>query len=95
MWTSFIRDDLHEIKRRLELSTIQMYFSTVHVYVRRPAVCYVLCTDLSLLGDEDHPQYVEPPVIPGHEFFGEVVKLGKGLLQCLLFVVAEASYQNA
>ena len=30
-------------------------------------------------GDKDHPQYVEPPVIPGHEFFGEVVKLGKGM----------------
>jgi len=43
--------------------------------------CYVQNTFLLLLGDEDHPQYVEPPVIPGHEFFGEVVKLGKGLLQ--------------
>ena len=31
-------------------------------------------------GDKEkgHPQYVEPPVIPGHEFVGEVVKLGPG-----------------
>ncbi|XP_064394704.1 erythritol/L-threitol dehydrogenase-like [Halichondria panicea] len=29
-------------------------------------------------GDEVHPRYVEPPVIPGHEFIGEVVKLGPG-----------------
>lgn len=26
-------------------------------------------------------RYVQPPVIPGHEFIGEVVKLGKG--QCV------------
>ena len=34
-----------------------------------------------LSGDEDrgHPRYVEPPVIPGHEFVGEVVELGKGV----------------
>ena len=29
-------------------------------------------------GDEENAKYVEPPVIPGHEFIGEVVKLGKG-----------------
>lgn len=29
-------------------------------------------------GSETHPQYVQPPVIPGHEFIGEVVKLGPG-----------------
>ena len=36
---------------------------------------------LSILGDFDrgHPQYVEPPVIPGHEFVGEIVKLGPGI----------------
>lgn len=30
-------------------------------------------------GSETHPQYVEPPVIPGHEFIGEVVKMGPGM----------------
>lgn len=31
-----------------------------------------------IVGSETHPQYVQPPVIPGHEFIGEVVKLGPG-----------------
>lgn len=35
-------------------------------------------------GSPDHPRYVQPPVIPGHEFIGEVVKIGK---------VAERKYQ--
>ena len=37
----------------------------------------VLCI---FAGDKEkgHPQYVEPPVIPGHEFVGEVVRLGPG-----------------
>ena len=41
---------------------------------------YNLVTSQSLLttGEKGHAQYVDPPVIPGHEFFGEVVKLGKG-----------------
>ncbi len=30
-------------------------------------------------GDKDTPRYVEPPMIQGHEFIGEVVKLGKGM----------------
>ena len=30
------------------------------------------------VGSETQPQYVQPPVIPGHEFIGEVVKLGAG-----------------
>ena len=29
-------------------------------------------------GDQHRPPYVEPPVIPGHEFTGEVVALGEG-----------------
>lgn len=29
-------------------------------------------------GSKTWPQYVQPPVIPGHEFVGEVVKLGEG-----------------
>ena len=29
-------------------------------------------------GDEIQPPYVKPPVVPGHEFFGTVVALGKG-----------------
>ncbi|MBS4208117.1 alcohol dehydrogenase catalytic domain-containing protein [Bacillus sp. FJAT-50079] len=29
-------------------------------------------------GDEFNPQWVKAPVIPGHEFFGEVVELGEG-----------------
>ena len=29
-------------------------------------------------GSEVWSRYVQPPVIPGHEFVGEVVKLGKG-----------------
>ena len=33
-----------------------------------------------ILGDKErgHPRYVEAPIIPGHEFVGEVVKLGPG-----------------
>ena len=33
-----------------------------------------------IAGDKEkgHPQYVDPPVIPGHEFIGEVLKLGPG-----------------
>ena len=31
-------------------------------------------------GDESSPCYVEPPMIQGHEFVGEVVKLGPGML---------------
>lgn len=29
-------------------------------------------------GDEYNPQWIQAPVIPGHEFFGEVVELGDG-----------------
>ena len=32
----------------------------------------------SLWGDAQQPQYVKPPVIPGHEFVGRVVALGAG-----------------
>ncbi len=32
----------------------------------------------SLWGDAEQPQYVKPPVIPGHEFVGKVVALGPG-----------------
>ena len=49
----------------------------------------MLYTGLSLVGDEDHPQYVQPPVIPGHEFFGEVIKLGKGLCYVLYILTIE------
>lgn len=31
-----------------------------------------------LWGDETHARYVQPPVVPGHEFIGEVVALGAG-----------------
>ena len=27
-------------------------------------------------GDEKQPRFVKPPVIPGHEFIGEVVEIG-------------------
>lgn len=39
---------------------------------------YSSAIHLSPAGSETHPQYVQPPVIPGHEFIGEVVKLGPG-----------------
>lgn len=42
------------------------------------SACNITC--LFLQGSEVWPRYVQPPVIPGHEFIGEVVKLGKG--QC-------------
>ena len=29
-------------------------------------------------GDDARPQFVDGPVIPGHEFIGEVVELGEG-----------------
>jgi threonine dehydrogenase-like Zn-dependent dehydrogenase len=32
----------------------------------------------SLWGDAQQPQYVKPPVIPGHEFVGRVVSMGVG-----------------
>ena len=35
--------------------------------------CVFVCA-----GNETHSQYIEPPVIPGHEFIGEVVRLGPG-----------------
>lgn len=33
-------------------------------------------------GSPDHPRYVQPPVIPGHEFIGEVVKIGQSESYC-------------
>ena len=42
-----------------------------------------LCRDVMhdrriyVLGDEIQPPYVQPPVVPGHEFFGIVVVPGK------------------
>ena len=39
----------------------------IYIYIHSP------------VGDENSARYVEPPVIPGHEFVGEVVKLGKGI----------------
>ena len=44
--------------------------------------CYHSCVH-NYIGSEVHPQYVEPPVIPGHEFIGEVVKLGPGEFTCM------------
>ena len=29
-------------------------------------------------GSDSLPKYIQPPVIPGHEFVGEVTKLGPG-----------------
>lgn len=42
----------------------------------------ILCVYIVIIiyiGSETHPKYVENPVIPGHEFIGEVVKLGPGM----------------
>ena len=33
----------------------------------------------STWGDETHDQWVRPPFIPGHEFLGHVVKIGKNV----------------
>ena len=30
-------------------------------------------------GNSERAQYLQPPVIPGHEFAGEVVQLGEGM----------------
>ena len=35
-------------------------------------------------GNEERAQYIQPPVVPGHEFAGEVVKLGKGYKQVVV-----------
>ena len=45
-----------------------------------PTCVYIYRTEGECIpsGDEVHPKYVDPPVIPGHEFIGEVVKLGPG-----------------
>lgn len=47
--------------------------------------CGICASDIKCLngagmywGDEFNPQWVKAPVIPGHEFFGEVVELGEG-----------------
>ena len=37
-----------------------------------------LCITYASKGSDVWPQYVQPPVVPGHEFVGEVVKLGTG-----------------
>ena len=37
-----------------------------------------LCITYTSKGSDVWPQYVQPPVVPGHEFVGEVVKLGAG-----------------
>jgi hypothetical protein len=36
--------------------------------------------DVVLLGSDALPKYIQPPVIPGHEFVGEVTKLGPGIV---------------
>ena len=44
-----------------------------------PFLSLSLSLSLSLHpGDQDRPAYCQPPIIPGHEFVGEVVKLGEG-----------------
>lgn len=47
----------------------------LHLYLCSPSQLHSF---FPCAGDKDHPRYVEPPVIPGHEFIGEVVKLGRG-----------------
>ena len=44
------------------------------IYITHNVYIYIFS-----IGDENNARYVEPPVIPGHEFVGEVVKLGKGI----------------
>ena len=62
-----------------------------HLYGIRRFLCFV-----SLLGSDSLPKYIQPPVTPGHEFVGEVVKLGPGkilnnnsdlLLLLLLYII--------
>ncbi len=62
---------LEMLNALLELPTSGV---SVSLY-KYPNVCVCVCV---CAGDEVHPRYVEPPVIPGHEFIGEVVKLGPG-----------------
>lgn len=40
-----------------------------------------LCITYAFKGSDVWPQYVQPPVVPGHEFVGEVVQLGTGELE--------------
>ena len=47
----------------------------LHLYLCLPSQLHSF---FPCAGDKDHPRYVEPPVIPGHEFIGEAVKLGRG-----------------
>ncbi len=56
----------HEILTKVELCGICM--GDVKTFHGAP----------SLWGDTEQPQYVKPPVIPGHEFVGRVVALGPG-----------------
>ena len=50
------------------------------VKVRACGICAsdVKCYDGAprIWGDEKQPQYVKPPVIPGHEFIGDIVEIG-------------------
>ena len=38
---------------------------------------------INFTGDGRTPCYVEPPMIQGHEFVGEVIKLGQGIITAL------------
>ena len=42
--------------------------------------CTVLIIVMIFSGDGVMPCYVEPPMIQGHEFVGEVIKLGPGII---------------
>ena len=53
-----------------------MQLLLLHVKSMRVLVSNGIIT--GTVGDESRKAYCQPPIIPGHEFVGEVVALGEG-----------------
>ena len=65
------------------------HFRGVLIYSGVPMTlnhAWIVCASVSRhprfihAGDGKSPCYVEPPMIQGHEFVGEVIKLGPGII---------------
>ena len=69
---------LQNVSLELLISGVRMKSGKVHVATNHDQF------RKSIPGSETHPQYVQPPVIPGHEFIGEVVKLAPGIILCYI-----------
>ena len=54
------------------------YYNVTKVKHIGPMSLYFISTCATIPGSDLNVAYVQPPVTPGHEFVGEVVKLGPG-----------------